>query len=70
MSKAKVAEKVKIRKTLPTYGGGTLPAGSEIALTDDWEPIPPAGRGRVILDPLGERRLVEEQDLEYALGAH
>lgn len=70
MAKAKVAEKIKIKKVLPTYGGETLPAGSEITLTDEWEPIPPKRRGRMILDPLGQRRLVEEEDLEYALGAH
>jgi hypothetical protein len=70
MTRAKIAEKVKIKKALPTYGGETLPAGSEITLTDDSESIPPARRGRVIVDPHGERRLAEEQDLEYALGAH
>ncbi len=70
MSKAKLAEKVKIKKPLPICGGETLPAGSEITLTDEWEPIPPAVRGRVILDARGERRLAREDDLEYALGAH
>jgi hypothetical protein len=71
MAKAKLAfERVKTRKALPIYGGENLPAGTEITLTDDWETIPPARRGRIILDPQGQRRLADEEDLEYALGAH
>lgn len=70
MAHAKTLKKIRIRKSLPMYGGGTLPAGTEIALTDDWETIPPNVRGRVILEPHGERRLVVNEDLEYALGAH
>ncbi len=70
MTKAKLAEKVKTKKALPTYGGEILPVGSEITLTEEWETIPPARRGRVIFDSLGQRRLVEEEDLQYALGAH
>ncbi len=71
MAKAKlVPEKTKIKKALPIYGGETLPAGSEILLTEEWDTIPPMGRGRVILDPLGQPRLATEEDLEYALGAH
>lgn len=71
MAKAKlVPEKLRIKKALPTYGGETLPAGSEITLTEEWDTIPPTRRGRVILDALGQRRLADEEDLEYALGAH
>jgi hypothetical protein len=66
----KTAAKVKIKKALPVYGGEKLAAGTEITLTDEWETIPPHVRGRVILDPAGEHRLVAEDDLDYALGAH
>lgn len=67
---ARTATKVRIKKALPIYGGGKLAAGTEITVTDEWETIPPKLRGRVILDPAGERRLVAEEDLDYALGAH
>jgi hypothetical protein len=69
MEKTKVLNKVKIRKSLRTYGGELLPVGSEITLTEEWESIP-GMRCRVILDPHGDRRLVVDEDLEYALGAH
>ncbi len=67
---ARTVTKVKIKKALPVYGGGKLEAGTEITVTDEWETIPPNVRGRLILDPTGERRLVDEEDLDYALGAH
>ncbi len=70
MAHAKALTTVKIKKSLPIYGGGTLQAGTEITLTDDWEMIPRDVRGRVILDPHGDRRLVVNEDLEYSLGAH
>jgi hypothetical protein len=70
MAVRKVLEKVKIRKPLPVYGAETLPVGTEIQLTEDWETTPFYTRARVILDADGDRRLVLEQDLEYALGAH
>jgi hypothetical protein len=70
MAKAKHLETVKIRKPLPIYGGEILPAGSDISVTEEWEPLPYGGRARVVLDSHGDRRLVVEQDLEYALGAH
>lgn len=70
MEKTKVANKVRIRKPLRTYGGETLPVGTEITLTDEWETIPYNVRSRVILDAHGDRRLVVNEDLEYALGAH
>jgi len=70
MLKTKLVGTVKIRKPLPIYGGETLAAGTEITLTDEWEMIPPCARGQLIVDPLGDRRLVLSEDLEYALGAH
>lgn len=70
MVKAKHLERVKTRKPLPIYGGEILPAGTEITVTEDSETIPQGLRGRLILDPQGNRRLVLEQDLEDALGAH
>lgn len=70
MKAGKAHEQVRIKKALPLCGGETLAAGSEITLTEDWEPIPPMDQGRVIIDPQGERRLVREDDLEYSLGAH
>lgn len=70
MEKTKILEKVRLRKPLRTYGGEVLPVGAEITLTGDWETIPYNVRGRVILDPHGERRLVVSEDLEYSLGAH
>ncbi|MCW5982919.1 MAG: hypothetical protein KIT09_32820 [Bryobacteraceae bacterium] len=70
MSKVKLHATVKIKKPLPIYGGETLPAGTEIQLTEEWETIPPFARGQVILDARGDRRLALAEDLEYALGAH
>ena len=70
MTKSHISEKVKIKKPLPAYGGETLPAGTEITLTEERDTIPPNVRGRFIVDPLGQKRLVVEDDLEYALGAH
>jgi hypothetical protein len=70
MTKARPHEKVRIKKPLPLYGGEILPAGTEITLTEEWETIPYNARGRIILDLAGERHLVIDEDLEYALGAH
>lgn len=70
MTKPKPTAKVRIKKALPLYGGGELPAGTEITVTDEWESIPPNVRGRLIVDRAGDRRLVSEEDLDYALGAH
>ncbi len=70
MTKTKTEKKVQLKKALPIYGGGKLGVGSEIIVTEEWESIPPHVRGRVILDPAGQRWLVTEEDLEYALGAH
>lgn len=70
MEKTKTLNKVKIRKPLRLYGGEMLPVGTEIALTDEWETVPYNVRCRAILDSHGERRLVVNEDLEYALGAH
>jgi len=55
---------------VPVYGGETLPAGTEITLTDEWETTPYNVRSRIIVDPQGAKRLVVDEDLEYALGAH
>jgi hypothetical protein len=70
MAKPKPTAKVRIKKPLPLYGGGELPAGTEITVTEERESIPPGTQGRLILDRAGERRLVSEEDLDYALGAH
>ncbi len=66
----KLLNKVRINKPLRTYSGEVLPAGAEITVTDDWETAPYNVRGRVILNPQGEWRLVAEEDLDYAFGAH
>jgi hypothetical protein len=66
----KTKQRIRIKKPLPVYGGETLPAGTEITLTDEWETTPYNVRNRVILDPQGTKRLVQDDDLEYALGAH
>jgi hypothetical protein len=63
-------ETVKTKKPLTLQGGETLPAGTEITLTEEWETIPYGVQGRIILDPQGQRRLVVNDELEYALGAH
>jgi hypothetical protein len=68
--KTKAPEKFRTKKPLPILDGEVLPAGTEITLTDQWETLPYGGRGRFILEPQGERRLVKEEDLDYALGAH
>ena len=70
MPKTKTLERVKIRKPLPIYGAETLPVGAQITVTGEWETIPPYVKCAVILDPAGDRRLVVEDDLNYALGAH
>jgi hypothetical protein len=67
---AKAARTAKIKKPLLVYGGETLPAGTEIILTDEWETTPYNVRSRIIVDPQGAKRLVVDEDLEYALGAH
>jgi hypothetical protein len=67
---SKTVQTVKTKKPLPVYGGETLPAGTQITLTDEWETNPYNVRNQIILDPQGIKRLVQDDDLEYALGAH
>lgn len=67
---AKTLVKTKIKKALPVCGGALLAVGTEITLTEERETIPPNVPGRMIIDPAGEHRLVTEEDLDYALGAH
>jgi len=65
----KTKQRIRIKKPLPVYGGETLPTGTEITVTDEWETTPYNVRNRVILDPQGTKRLVQDDDLQYALGA-
>jgi hypothetical protein len=68
--KPKLPATNKIRKPLPLYGNGELPVGTEIIITEEWDVLPSGARAKVILDPAGDRRLVQSEDLDYALGAH
>ncbi len=66
----KALPKVKLKKPLPVYGGETLPAGIEITLTHEWEKLSTDVLAHTILDPAGRKRLVLQEDLDHAMGAH
>jgi len=60
-------EQTTTKKLLRTFEYGALPAGTPITLTGEWDIIPYNAKARVIIDHLGRRCRVLDEDLEHAL---